>query len=97
MQEEKLIRRQYHQIYVDLNSRLNTEKLFAAVINALHPIEELKVQSHQIVIYRNNREVEVKVGYGPYVQVSTPDEELTTLIFKDIMKSIEALWGAENA
>jgi len=92
MQEENIVRRQYYQIYVEFERNPGIEKLFASVINALHPIEEIKVQSHQIVIYKDNRDIEVKVGYDPYIQVSTPFQNKTKAIFDEIMNEIKTLW-----
>jgi len=80
------IRNLYYQVYMEFDCDVPLSVIRAKIINALVPIEELIIQSHQLVIYKDQRNVEVKIGHGDaWVQISTTDINLTRALLETIM------------
>ncbi len=82
-----LIQRQYFQVYADFNYYLRSPRLLAAIINALVPLKEIQIQSHQTRVLLEG-DVEVKIGYDPFIQVSCPDDALAKKTFNKILESL---------
>ena len=55
------VSRLFYQIYAEFEG-VDTHRLIAAVVNALAPVDRVVAEEHQIKIYKDGGEVEVKVG-----------------------------------
>ncbi len=84
--------RKYYQIYADFRVPIRDGRVLASILNALAPLEEVQVLHHQTRIVLPG-DVEVKVGYDPFIQVSSPDWDRTVKTFEKIEKTLQKLVG----
>ena len=89
--------RLYYQIYWDDAERMrfSPEQLASIVRAVAGEMERLEVQHHQLRIMLDG-DVEVKVGFDPFIQVSSPSPEKTTEIWEKLRPIIEREGGGEQ-
>ena len=84
----------YYQIYWDDKERIRfkPEELAAIVKSVAGEMESLEVQGHQLRV-KLQGDVEVKVGFDPFIQVSSPSPEKTTEVWEKLARYIESCEG----
>lgn len=89
--------RLYYQIYWDDKSKpfFKPEELASIVRAVADGLESLIVESHQLKLYLNG-DVEVKIGFNPFIQVSSPTPEKTTEVWEKL-KHIVIKEGVESS
>ncbi|MEB3861492.1 MAG: hypothetical protein GSR84_04640 [Desulfurococcales archaeon] len=77
--------RLYYQIYWDDKSRpyFKPEELASIVRAVADGLESLIVERHQLKLHLDG-DVEVKVGFDPFIQVSSPTPEKTTEVWEKL-------------
>jgi len=88
IEDRHVLLRKYYQVYADLNVNVRRPDILAAIVNSLAPMQKIEIQGHQTRIILEG-DVEVKIGYDPFIQVSCPDHEKTIQTFNKILTAIK--------
>ena len=92
-----MVERIYYQIYWDNKDRIRFSaiELASLVKNLAQDLEELSVQGHQLRLKLKD-DVEVKIGFDPFIQVSSPSLESTQNVWKRIKTILDNLNGVKE-
>ena len=85
------IRRLYHQVYFETDRPIRNPVLFADIIRTIFQetdVEELEVRLNGTRILTKN-DVEIKIGYDPWIQVSAKNQKTATAIANKLIEVIE--------
>ena len=84
--------RLYYQIYWDdrERTRFNAKELASIIKVLAWVMEEFSVHGHQLRLKLKD-DVEVKIGFDPFIQVSSPSLEFTQSTWERIKTTLDSL------